>query len=348
MNDAARILIVDDDALIRLQLVQALRQQGYETAEAGDGEEALGLLRAQPFDLIVLDILMPRLDGFGVLTRMREKEILDDTPVVVISSLDDMDGIVRCIRMGAEDYLLKPFERTLLDARIQASLEKKRLREAVVEQLGRYVPEAVATSIIRDHRTLEPKRTLATILFADIEEFTRISEGLSPENVVTMLNEYFPAIVEPVIRHGGVVNQFQGDAVLVTFNIPLPDPNHADNAVKASQDIQQIVSERTFAGVRLRTRIGINTGQVVAGNVGSDSRYSYTVHGDAVNSAARLEQLNKELGTYTLISATTKALLQHDYGLRSLGTVPIRGKQDGLGIYTLGQPPCEPTLESRE
>jgi adenylate cyclase len=149
-----------------------------------------------------------------------------------------------------------------------------------------------------------------------------------------MLNEYFPAVVEPIIDHGGVVNQFQGDAMLVTFNVPVEDPNHADNAVKAAA-IQSVVTDKTFAGISLRTRIGINTGEVIAGNVGAGSRYNYTVHGDAVNSAARLEQLNKEYGTNSIISESTKSLLQNDYSIEAIGEVPIRGKRESLRIFRL-------------
>lgn len=337
MNDNAHILVVDDDRLIRLQLSQALKQQGFVTTEAQDGLQALSALDSDSFDLVILDIQMPNLDGFGVLERMKQRGMLEDTPVVVVSALDEMDAIVKCIRIGAEDYLMKPLERTLLDARVHACIEKRQLRKTVIEQLGRYVPESVAEGIIRDHRTLEPKRILATILFSDIEDFTGIAERHSPEHVFRMLNEYFPALVDPIMRHGGVVNQFQGDAMLVTFNVPSEDPMHADNAVRAALAIQKVVNEQTFAGVSVRTRVGINTGPVIAGNVGSGNRYTYTVHGDAVNSAARLERLNKEFKTYTLISASTVERLHGHYDLVDIGQVKIRGKQEAVSVFTLGQ-----------
>ncbi len=335
MRASGHVLVVDDDPLTRLQLRQALVQRGYSVAQAEDGEKALSKLSETRFDLVILDILMPKLDGFEVLTRMKKDGALTDIPVVVISALEEMDDIVKCIRMGAEDYLPKPFEPTLLEARVDACLEKKRLRETVVSQLGRYVPEGIAASIIQDHQTLAPLRTTATILFSDIENFTSIAEGMSPERVFQMLNEYFPAVVEPILRHGGVVNQFQGDAMLVTFNVPTEVPFHADNAIKTAMEIQSTFADVTCAGMALRTRIGINTGEVIAGNVGSGSRYNYTVHGDTVNTAARLEQLNKEFGTYTLISESTVAMLQGRYPLRFKGNVAIRGKRDTVGVYGL-------------
>ena len=338
IDTKGHILVVDDDPLNRMQLLQGLQQQGYSTAQAEDGEQALQSLGQGSFDLVILDILMPNLDGFEVLSRMKDDGALRDIPVVVISALDEMDSVVKCIIMGAEDYLSKPFDPTLLEARVGACLEKKRLREAVVRQLGKYVPESVAASIIRDQGTLEPKRTTATVLFSDIENFTSIAESMPPEKVFQMLNEYFPAIVGPIIQHGGVVNQFQGDALLVTFNVPVEDPQHADNAVKAASAIQQVTADKAFGGVPLKTRIGINTGEVIAGNVGAGTRHNYTVHGDAVNSAARLEQLNKEYGTYTLVSDSTVELLEGTYPLEAIGDVPIRGKREGMRIFKLDGP----------
>ena len=329
------VLVVDDDALNRLQLLQGLKQQGYSTVQAEDGEQALEILAEASFDLVILDILMPNLDGFEVLRRMKDNGSMRDIPVIVISALDEMDSVVKCIRMGAEDHLSKPFDPTLLEARVGACLEKRQMRETIVRTLGKYVPESVAASIIRDEGTLEPTRTTATVLFSDIENFTSIAESMPPEQVFQMLNEYFPAVVEPIIDHGGVVNQFQGDAMLVTFNVPVEDPLHADNAVKSAAAIQAVVAENTFAGITLRTRVGINTGEVIAGNVGAGSRYNYTVHGDAVNSAARLEQLNKEHGTNTIISESTTELLQNEYPIEAIGEVPIRGKRESLRIFRL-------------
>jgi len=135
------------------------------------------------------------------------------------------------------------------------------------------------------------------------------------------------------MRYQGVINQFQGDAMLVTFNIPLDDPQHADHAVQAGLEIQQISKSTTFAGVQLRTRIGINTGEVIAGNVGAGNRHNYTVHGDAVNLAARLEQLNKQYGTLLLLSATTVERLTGNYGLERIGEMAIRGKTQPVDVY---------------
>ena len=157
------------------------------------------------------------------------------------------------------------------------------------EVFGKYVPASVAAQVVADQGQLKPTHATATILYSDIEAFTSIAETMPPEQVLYMLNEYFPAVIEPVEKYGGIVNQFQGDAMLITFNVPVADTEHADHAVRAALEMQRAVDGKQFAGVQLKTRIGIATGKVIAGNVGSGERINYTVHGDAVNLAARLE-----------------------------------------------------------
>lgn len=219
--------------------------------------------------------------------------------------------------------------------RMAESLRVFRDTAVVREVFGKYVPKSVAEAIIAGKGTLHPIQTTATVLYSDLESFTSIAEGMSPGQVVQMLNEYFPAVIEPINRHGGIVNQFQGDAMLVTFNVPVEDPRHADEAVTAACEIQGMVKGRTFAGVSLRTRIGINTGTVIAGNVGSGDRMNYTVHGDAVNLAARIEQLNKDYDTLVLISDTTVSLLTGTYPIEPIGEVAIRGKHEPVRLFKL-------------
>ncbi len=226
------------------------------------------------------------------------------------------------------------------------SAEYRREGKVMRECFGKFLPECVADAIIDNNGELALERRVATVLFSDIDGFTALAENMQPTELFDMLNAYFGAITEVISRHGGVINQFQGDAVLATFNIPLENSHHAANAVRAALDIQAIVATRTFAGVSLRTRIGLNTGDVVAGSVGGRGRLSYTVHGDAVNLAARFEQLNKDLGTRILASEQTVHAAGTGFAFQALGSVPVRGKQAPVSLFRL-TPPAISNLDSR-
>ena len=336
------ILVVDDEPLNIDLLTQELDILGVDTISASNGREAIDIIGERRCDLILLDIMMPGMSGYDVLQWLRDDGRLADLPVVVVSAVHDMESVVRCIELGAEDYLTKPFDPTLLKARIHAILEKKQLRDQVSQQLeitrkvfGKFVPENIAQAILDGQGVLEPTQSVATILYADIEGFTGYVESMDSDQIVLMLNEYFSTLTKPLDRHGGILTQFQGDAVLVTFNLPVPNSDHADNAVQSALEIQRTVGERTFAGKKIRTRIGIATGEVVGGSVGSGDRINYTVHGNAVNLAARLEHLNKELNTHTLVSGSTVSDLTRNFSLASMGDVPIRGRQNPVEIHSL-------------
>ncbi len=211
---------------------------------------------------------------------------------------------------------------------------------SAARDLSRFVPEAVAQQVIRSEEgatTGKGEVNETTIMFTDIEGFTSISETLAPEQLIEALNEYFTLISKPIDECGGVISQFQGDAVLATFNLPKPDANHASNAVKAALGIQQVLEGRLFGdGIPFNTRIGINSGSVVGGLVGTGDRVGYTVHGDNVNLTARLEQLNKDYGTRIIISEQTRVLIEPgEYEFRALGEVSVRGRQQPVRIYTI-------------
>ncbi len=210
-------------------------------------------------------------------------------------------------------------------------------RELIRETLGRFVPADVARALLSEGGDITPQQTEATLLFCDLVSFTSLTETLGAEGIVPLLNEYFETMVGILERHHGVVTQFQGDAILATFNVPVADPDHAANALRAAIEMQDAVRRREFAGQRIANRIGINTGPVVAGAVGAKGRLSYTVHGDAVNLAARLESVNKELGTTILVSDTSAALVE-GFDLRPMGEVDVRGQRDRVAVYTVNPP----------
>jgi len=207
-------------------------------------------------------------------------------------------------------------------------------RELIRETLGRFVPEEVASSLLAGGGQIQPQQVDATILFCDIESFTQMTESLGPIKIVDVLNSYFSAMVVILEQHGGVITQFQGDAILATFNVPVANPDHAANAVRAAQEMLSQVATNDFAGEMLNVRIGVNTGPVVAGAIGAEGRLNYTVHGDAVNLAARLENLNKKYGTRLLVSDNTATLAQ-ELEFTQVGESAVRGQTQSILLYTL-------------
>lgn len=207
-------------------------------------------------------------------------------------------------------------------------------RELIRETLGRFVPEKVASSLLAGGGQLQPQQVDATILFCDIESFTQLTESLGPVKIVDVLNSYFSMMVAILEQHGGVITQFQGDAILATFNVPVANHDHAANAVRAGQEMLSRVAATEFAGELLNVRIGINTGPVIAGAIGAEGRLNYTVHGNAVNLAARLESLNKKYGTRLMVSANTAALAPK-FEFTQVGESTVRGQTQSVLLYTL-------------
>ncbi|MFO1068867.1 MAG: response regulator [Geminicoccaceae bacterium] len=314
------ILVVDDHAPNRLKLAMAVKALGHEAELAENGLEALDKLRTGRFDLVLLDIVMPQLDGYEVLRRMKGEPRLREIPVIVVTSLDELESAVACIELGAEDYLPKNFDPLLLRARINSSLEKKHLRDAVVRQMefirevfGKYVPDSIVEKIVENKGNLAPNRTRASMVYTDIAGFTTLLETMPAERAFRMLDEYLSAVLDCVARHGGVLNGFHGDGILAVFNVPVEDPQHADSALQAAIAIEAATGDRAFADVPIVTRIGVNTGEVITGTVGSGNSLSYTILGDPVNVCARLEKLNKDYGTRMLVSGHTVDALTGSY-----------------------------------
>lgn len=225
-------------------------------------------------------------------------------------------------------------------ARARRLLIRSVVEGTAAQDLSRFVP----SEVVRKVKTADERMELgygevreATILFTDLEGFTTISETLSPEELIATLNAYFAVVTEPIERHGGVINQFQGDAILATFNVPEHLADHAAQAIEAALEIQTVLKGRTFGdGIVLKSRIGINTGVVVGGLVGTGDRLGYTVHGDEVNLAARLEQINKEHQTRIIVSERTRELAGADkFPFERIGSVTVRGRTAPTVIYTV-------------
>ena len=222
----------------------------------------------------------------------------------------------------------------MLTKRFNKMLDGLSERERLRRTFAQFVPESVAATLLAAEGAIAPQEREATVLFADIERFTEIAAVLGPREVMVLLNGYFAEVADIVHARRGVITQFQGDAVLASFNLPALDPDHARHAVDAALEIQRRLGTTIFhGGVRLRARIGICTGLVVGGTVGGGERLGYTVHGNTVNLASRLEALNKELGTSVLLSARTAELLDATTALRDLGSIAVRGFDSPLRLF---------------
>ena len=225
-------------------------------------------------------------------------------------------------------------------ARARRLLVDSVVESSAARELSKFVPDEVA----RQAKTGEERMQAgqgevreATILFTDIEGFTTISEAMTPTELITTLNEYFAVVTQPIIEYGGVINHFQGDAILATFNIPEALPDHAAQAVRAALAMQRALRNRHFgSGFVLRSRVGINSGEIVGGLVGTGDRLGYTVHGDDVNLAARLEQLNKDYETRIIVSQRTRELAGPSaFAFEQLGATNVRGRKTPVVIYTV-------------
>jgi len=334
------ILIADDNRVNRLLLARGLEHEGHTIVYAEDGREALGLLRQQPFDLLLLDVLMPELDGYEVLAELKEDPHLRDLPVIVTSALDEIDSVVRCLEMGAEDYLTKPVNPVLLNARINASLEKKRLRDQQRELIAKFATKEVAEDLLTSGFSLGGKHVDATAMFCDIRSFTTISESREPAETIELLNDYYTLMMDAINAEGGIVNQMVGDGLMSIFGAPVPRDDHRQAAVLAARQMVELIrlfnEEQVARGrVQIQIGVGIASGRVVAGYTGTYNRATYTCVGDTVNVAARLEAHTKELERPILIDENTRQGIDEAIAVEAQGDLLMKGKTEPTKVYAV-------------
>jgi class 3 adenylate cyclase len=306
------VLIVDDDEMNRAVLARTLELDGFRTTSAEDGRAALDLLLRDSFDIILCDIVMPGVGGLDLLSHVKGDANLRSTPMVMISSSDQEDTVVRCIELGAEDYLTKPVRPALLRARVRSSLARKQLLDLQTEHtrvlrelFGHHVGADVARHAL-EHAGTERSGELreASFLFVDVIGSTSLAQRLPPQDVMAALNSFFQTVVTVTSEHGGWVNKFEGDAALCVFGAPVDQPDHANRALRAARALRDEFDRGNVVG-GLEAGIGVSSGQVVAGYVGAADRYEYTVVGDPVNEAARLTEAAKQWPRRLLASATS-------------------------------------------
>ncbi len=240
--ESASILVTDDDPVNRMLLSKLVEREGHRVTEAENGRQACEILASQPIDVVLCDIEMPELDGYGVLERIRQDPRLNGIPVIMISAVDDLESVVRCIDLGADDYMPKPANRTLLRARINASLSRKRLqdleRERVRNLFARFVPEPVVDQVLEsagENLRLGGESRVATVMFSDLRSFTAWAESNPPDRVIEVLNRYLSTMSDVILDHGGTLVSYMGDGIMAVFGAPLEHKHHADLAVAAAQ-----------------------------------------------------------------------------------------------------------------
>jgi adenylate cyclase len=332
------VLVVDDNAANRDVLERRLLREGHQVTTAANGVAGLELALADEFDLILLDLIMPEMSGFEVLRQLKAAEHTSHIPVIVISALDELDSVVRCIEAGAEDYLTKPFNPTLLRARIGASLEKKWLRDrekkfiADLEQekkrsetlLLNILPQSIVNRLRNGETTIADRIAEATILFCDVVGFTTLSQELTAERTIDFLNKIFSAFDRLAAESEVEKIKTIGDAYMVAAGIPEPQSDHADRiAALAPQMLDAVAAIAKKTDLPLQARIGIHTGPIVAGVIGTH-KFVYDVWGDTVNTASRME--SHSLPGRIQLSAATRAALGNRFALERRGVIEVKGK----------------------
>jgi adenylate cyclase len=346
----AYVLVVDDDPINRALLAKSLEREGHQHAMAEDGREALEKLRAEPFDIVLLDVLMPELDGYEVLRRIEADPELCHVPVIMVSALEDLDSVVRCIELGAEDYLPKPFNPVLLRARINGCLTKKRLRDLerqrVRDVFSRFVPEPVVDEVLRrtdDDLRLRGVRVIGTVLFGDLRGFTSFAETIPADEVIEVLNDYLSRMSDAILDNGGTLVAYQGDGIMAVFGAPIEADDHADRALAAARDMLDEGLPRFNRSLRanglgdgFRMGIGLNSGPLMSGTVGSRRRLEYAAIGDTTNTASRLQAMTKGTPHSLLIAQSTRELLRRPADdLVFMDERDVPGRRARIRLWTL-------------
>jgi len=368
------LLVVDDNEDNRYVLSQQLNIQGYDNITiATNGHEALNNLRSKSFDLVLLDIMMPDLNGYEVLERMRSSPELRNIPVIMISGIGELDSVVRCIELGAEDYLPKPFEPTLLRARVRATLERKRLHDQVVaqavdlasqaaelsnwnktleqrvaDQLGeiermgrlrRFLSPQVADLIVASgmEKLLQSHRGEITALFCDLRGFTRFSETSDPEDVMVLLRDYHAVIGQIVIKYGATLEHFAGDGVMMIFNAPVPIDKPQLQAVRMALEMRDAMGTFTQKWRRLGHDIGfgigISHGFATLGTIGFEGRFDYAAVGTVSNIASRL--CDEAKPGQILISPRVLMAVEDTMKVELVGELTLKGIQRPMTAYNV-------------
>lgn len=346
------LLVVDDNEMNRDMLSRRLERYGYTVHVAVDGSQALQMIEAQQFDLVLLDIMMPGISGLDVLKALRECYSVADLPIIMVTAKDQSEDIVNALKIGANDYVTKPLDFPVVLARTQTQLSLKRamqeiqhlaaqleLRNRFIRKtFGRYLTDEVVASLLDSPEGLQlgGERRRVTMLMADLRGFTSLAERLTPEQVMAIVNRYLGTMVEVVTPYHGTIDEFIGDGLFVIFGAPVQREDDACRAVACAVAMQlamvSVNAQQRAEGLpEVHMGIGVHTGEVVVGNIGSDKRTKYGVVGSHVNVTARIESYS--VGGQILISEAVKRELGPLLRLASQLEVAAKGVDEPLTLY---------------
>ncbi len=374
-NPEHRILMVDDDPGNLFLLAELLDLEGYQTQAAQSGEQALAMAAQINPDLILLDIMMPGMDGYEVCRRLREDEGLQSIPIIFLTALDDDCSRLRALQLMGDDFMTKPIDNELLLTKIASLLRLSQLRLESAQKRARQQVEAthqkrlsaaweISEQLSEKFRLFVPEQYLQriapqgvesiqlgngieeelTILFCDIRNFTSISESQGAKQTFIWLNAFFTEMSEVISAHHGFIDKFLGDAIMAVFDRP---EFHAVDGLQAAVTLQKRLAEfnqnRHGLGLEdpLKIGIGLHTGVGIVGTLGANSRMDSTVIGDVVNTAARIEGLTKTYGCVAIASEAVISRMKEQFpngeqfGLRWIDFIRPRGKQQGIGLYEI-------------
>jgi class 3 adenylate cyclase len=317
-----------------------LEQEGHLVESAENGRQGLEMLRAKTYDLVLLDIEMPEMDGFQVLEALLADETLRDIPVIMTSASDELDRVVKCIELGAEDFLTKPLNPVLLRARVNASLEKKRLRDQQLSLFRTFATPEVARELLKSGFALGGKYVTATAMFADIRSFTSIAEKQDPAATIDLLNSYFALMFDAIADNGGTLNQMVGDGLMAVFGAPIQVQDHRERAVRSALEMLENLKgfnavQAAQGKLQVQIGIGIASGSMIAGYTGTQHRATYTCIGDTVNLASRIEDHTKIAARPILIDKNTRDGLSDKITVEALGPVLFKGKVQPIDIFSV-------------
>jgi class 3 adenylate cyclase len=339
--EPGRILVADDSASSREVLGRFLEAQGHEVMFAATGKQALERVKESDFDLILLDLVMPELNGFEVLKAMRRERKLRHTFVIIISGLDAATNAIRGIELGAVDFLSRPIDLRLLRARVNACLERQRLRE---RELAQYFTPELARHLLRHPEKLEEgRRVEVTALFCDVVGFSRVSEQCGPELTIRWLGDVLETLSACIMAQEGVLVDFTGDQVMGLWGAPHDQGDQADRACRAGLAMLNAmpqVNERwkEVVGLPTQVSIGINTGEAYVGNIGTPQKFKYGALGNTVNLASRVQGACKYVRSRLLATGNTIARLNRPLNSRRLGQVRVTNIAAPVHIHELVPP----------